>query len=194
MKTLDDCDPVQEWGKLCFDTGEVSPVRRAYKDPDRAYAILRIAILTAIINSISACGPLVEIDNRTSAQGSVHYEVLPYVEKFESIWGRRIYGLPIHMSQFLKRQTAGTCDMAGDKSLSITISQGWWQDAEDVERELLIFHELGHCLLGRAHDNRREGGVPDSLMFWNLSEVVPYYRVNEEHYISELFGQKWIYP
>lgn len=35
----------------------------------------------------------------------------------------------------------------------ISVSESYWMTASEPEREELIFHELGHCLLGRDHDD-----------------------------------------
>ena len=43
-------------------------------------------------------------------------------------------------------------------------SLGCWQN--DVQLETIIFHELGHCVLGREHDNSlMPKGDPKSIMY-----------------------------
>ena len=52
--------------------------------------------------------------------------------------------------------TLGQCNL---KTHLITLSESYWMTASDTEREALMFHELGHCVLGRRHD---DGGMPVS--------------------------------
>jgi len=49
------------------------------------------------------------------------------------------------------------------KIISVNADADCWN--YDEELEVLIFHELGHCYLGRIHDNRRlPNGDPRSIM------------------------------
>jgi hypothetical protein len=44
-------------------------------------------------------------------------------------------------------------------TLQISVSESYWLTASDLEREELVFHELGHCILGRGHE---DGAMPIS--------------------------------
>lgn len=46
--------------------------------------------------------------------------------------------------------TLGECNVPATK---IGISESYWLSASDAEKEVLVFHELGHCLLGRRHED-----------------------------------------
>jgi len=74
---------------------------------------------------------------------------------------------------------------------TILISRQYWEASSDLDREQLIFHELGHCVLGRDHNDEitvLEDGetVPLSLMNTYVIEEEHYTRYREE-YIRELF-------
>ncbi len=43
----------------------------------------------------------------------------------------------------------GKCFVEGNH---ITVNKEWWLDVAPKTREALIFHELGHCMLGLGHD------------------------------------------
>ena len=45
---------------------------------------------------------------------------------------------------------AGQCRYATDE---ITINPNYWYDRNEKGKESLVFHELGHCILERPHDN-----------------------------------------
>ncbi|MEL6924488.1 MAG: hypothetical protein AAFO94_10615 [Bacteroidota bacterium] len=77
----------------------------------------------------------------------------------------------------------------------ILIDRGIWKQSSDGERERLIFHELGHCLLYRAH-------IPDTLASGEWKSImrgVPpegygyrstnYTGIRRQYYIDELFDR-----
>lgn len=69
-------------------------------------------------------------------------------------------------------------------------------DAWNMQGEQLVFHELAHIYLNRAHDERiDEFGQPVSLMhpdklpFWNLPFIFPrLWPHDRDHYMDELFN------
>jgi len=47
---------------------------------------------------------------------------------------------------------AGTCTYGGRTNLrDIKIDKAFWDRASNLSREYIVFHELGHCFLGRDH-------------------------------------------
>jgi hypothetical protein len=65
-----------------------------------------------------------------------------------------------------------------------------WINSPDADREVLAFHELGHAILNRTHDNIKDcNGEPISIM----SQTFPTYKAAETekrtYYIDELFDQ-----
>ena len=55
-----------------------------------------------------------------------------------------------------KGGTLGQCKSYSDGSKQIVIDQPFWDRASELEREYVVFHELGHCLLGRDHDDTKD--------------------------------------
>lgn len=49
----------------------------------------------------------------------------------------------------------------------IIIDKRFWDDAPSSVREALLFHELGHCMLGLGHDNVR--GIMSSFIGHNAN-------------------------
>lgn len=49
-------------------------------------------------------------------------------------------------------QVIGQCSYSNDTPYKVTIDKPFWDKASDLGREFVVFHELGHCVLGRAHD------------------------------------------
>ena len=91
----------------------------------------------------------------------------------------------------LEKNTYGTCSRSVEEDAlkTITIDRSRFEGLSDPLRENLIFHELGHCVLSRNHNNSTLlNGEPTSIMNAHLlSETV--YSKNSNHYLEELFNQ-----
>lgn len=60
----------------------------------------------------------------------------------------------------------------------------------DPERECSVFHELGHCVLGRGHRNdRTEEGFILSIMEASGAACFGPYADNRDYYLDELFSR-----
>lgn len=83
--------------------------------------------------------------------------------------------------------TVGMCVFSSDGKNRVQLSSSAWDQGSDTFREMLLFHELGHCLLGRDHKNTRHSdGRPESLMSSSLfSQSV--YLAHRDEYMKELF-------
>ncbi len=47
----------------------------------------------------------------------------------------------------------------------VLINKLYWYDFEDFKQEMIIAHELAHCVVSAEHDNRlKADGCPESLM------------------------------
>ncbi len=79
---------------------------------------------------------------------------------------------------------------------TVVVDEKWWKDKlptldhhEDLA-ELVLFHELGHCILGRHHkdDIDAQNRIPASIM---NSKAIPgaVYLEHRPYYTSELFGK-----
>lgn len=65
-----------------------------------------------------------------------------------------------------------------------------WEMADDTAREMILFHELGHCVLNRPHHagEVQLGGrrLPASLMTAKMFSR-KFYEMNRDYYLQELF-------
>ena len=65
--------------------------------------------------------------------------------------------------------------------MTINVRNTMWNILCDKQKRALIFHELGHCVLGRDHlDNL------DSYMYPEIQDC-NFYELNEPYLIQELF-------
>ncbi|MEM6722957.1 MAG: putative metallopeptidase [Bacteroidota bacterium] len=83
---------------------------------------------------------------------------------------------------------SGACQQ-GEPSF-ILVDQEWWNNASEMEREFLIFHELGHCFLLREHlDDQHTDGSCVSMMHSSSSICDNKYNTEtRQAYLDELFN------
>lgn len=153
--------------------------------------IMLVFILTA------SCGNF----QRPEPAPGIDPELVEYVERFEEIAaeyhgeGYRIPKMNIDIGDtdgvFPTRPgdiTLGWCKHGSrDKPPRIMINEEEWQYMRDAKRELLMFHELGHCALGRYHRNTATPlNIPVSIMTTYIMDSDTYIQ-NKEYYMDELF-------
>jgi hypothetical protein len=100
--------------------------------------------------------------------------------------------IPIYFLKIKKESTIGLC--YGFKQFwlfrYIVLDSEYWDQADTYERESLLFHELGHCVLDKDHNSE----MISEYYFLNYrpkSIMHPYsfyqYRLYRDAYIKELF-------
>jgi len=144
----------------------------------------------------------------TSCGDPHEYSVDPaftkYVQRFEQEAAKRgkdfklqTEGLIIEFAK-LKNDQAGLCHY--EKPIRIEVDSVYWKKIStvagaDMMKEDLLFHELGHGILGRKHLNTiLENGDWKSMMCggdkvdnrpWNIN----YRRMRRDYYVDELFNE-----
>lgn len=134
-------------------------------------------------------------------------EVEPYVQAFRQAAQQRgqtvaTDNLIITFAATQTKEACGECLRQAGRTPRITLSaqRTCWQEANINERECLVFHELGHCLLNRDHRaDRFPKGQYVSLM--NPDDIAVYAtcryplggddcdkRPRQGHYHDELFN------
>lgn len=84
---------------------------------------------------------------------------------------------------------AGTCEY-GQHIHHVTVDKEFWSKSSYLRREMVVFHELGHCVLAKDHneDSNREN-VCLSIMNSGTGDCrVDYNSQNRDYYIDELFS------
>ncbi len=86
--------------------------------------------------------------------------------------------------------TVGQCQNSDEGNRRILIDKAFWYDYDNYGKEFIVFHELGHCHLDRAHDNATlSGNVCESIMQSGISGCTNAYDEDtREEYLDELFG------
>lgn len=135
---------------------------------------MRLALLILIL---SGCGQPIYVQP----------ELQPYVDRFTAAYGRTLEKTIEVKFDDLKDQPIlilGECDGMGGERPRVLIRQGIWETYNDASRELIIFHELGHCELERHH----EGELSESIMRPTIlldSDYINY----QNYYVNELFSR-----
>ena len=70
----------------------------------------------------------------------------------------------------------------------INIDLDFWQSSNRLAKEFLIFHELGHCVLGRSHNDTSTNGICTSMMTSGEGICLSNYSFRtRDEYLDELF-------
>ncbi len=123
--------------------------------------------------------------------------LLSYVESFETEAELRgIYvdvssmDIQIGFSVIDENNIVGQCLHYTDGHKEIWIDENYWTRLTELEKEYLMFHELGHCVLNRGHDNTTNSiGICQSIMQDGTGHCIRRYNTNtRDALIDELFN------
>ena len=119
-----------------------------------------------------------------------------YVNRFETIGKMHVMDLEAKFGTIPndpndQYKIVGLCTRyEGDPVPHIIIDTAFWNTALDRQREELMFHEMGHCVLNREHRNDvGKDGCPMSIMNWETVSVVCLEKYTQ-YYYDELFGRE----
>ena len=148
-------------------------------------------LLGALFLGTSACG------SNNLNNGTIDAEFAPYVERFQQMAMNSNVAVSMNSLSVIFGQPSGarqnavclTHTLSFEKKILIRTST--WEEMDELAREALIFHELGHCLLGRPHTSAVDAhGIPLSMMSpWTMSSST--YSARREDYLSELFHRQY---
>lgn len=121
----------------------------------------------------------------------VESDIVPYVKRFEALYKKEV-DIRITFNN-LDYPKVGVCYTWTDGYRNIEIDTKQWKAMSDLGREEVIFHELGHCILGRGHDESKvDLGVfkqaPASIMYpYVFGDASVYREFKDSQYYKELF-------
>jgi len=94
------------------------------------------------------------------------------------------------ISEIDEEHVAGQCSYSNRAPNAVTIDKTFWDRTNDLYREFVVFHELGHCFLGRGHDEETNAnGTCNSIMRSGVEDCRDNYRTTTRAaYLDELFG------
>lgn len=149
-----------------------------------------LVLLFLLISCGKFSDSVVQVDDVNTRSPRIENEFQPYVDKFFDLLGRTE---DIIVEFTNDEEYAGVCYYWLVGSNEIKINRKYWSNINDEMREQLMFHELGHCVLERDHDNSHidlQGVMcPNSIMrswAFNYIEIFNCYKKNYKHYIGDL--------
>jgi hypothetical protein len=146
----------------------------------KQFVFKNIAILRAVVcTAASICAIALSACGAAPSSNTAHDNTLQvdgfksYVTSFEQTAAQ--YGNPVQVTDLViqfgqvdgvgENGGRGVCELSEGSTPVITISQAAWTSSSESEREELIFHELGHCVLHKTHvGGINSDGIPASIM------------------------------
>ena len=160
-----------------------------------------LLLLVSIICLLSSCRNEEDLsDFKLAEEGvaEVDLSLAAYFQNFEAEALKR--GIVIDLDalnisgefqEISKDGVAGTCTYGSHQPGQIVIDQTFWNQAGFFLREMIVFHELGHCALLLDHrEGQNADGTCASIMRSGLEACRDNYQVlTRADYLDELFGQ-----
>lgn len=180
------------WPKLSIWPAQVDLLvflGKFFKPTKRVFAFL---VLHLTLLSVSGCATY------HKAVLSIEPLLGQYVVDFEAeaLWHNKpliVEDLVVKFGPMVDHDSVGYCWQPANGTPVVVIDAAYWQTISAAEQEILMFHELGHCVLHRGHNNALDSNhMPSSIMYWQLFDG-SYYETNRESYLHELFGHAKLY-
>ena len=139
--------------------------------------------------------------DETTAQSrfpNVDQALWPYYSAFEEAAIERGFDYDLNqlkisgeIKEIHQDGVAGSCRFGSHINNEVTIDLGFWNNSSSLYKEFVVFHELGHCVLLRDHDESIDNqGRCLSIMRSGLTNCRDAYSLqNRDYYLDELFYQ-----
>lgn len=115
---------------------------------------MRIFFKYLVFGQMVLC--LISCDMDQLKSVSVDAEIQPYFDRFMEEGALRgvqvdlnAVSISARFSQQFDVNVAGSCLRRSNTINLIEVNRHYWNEVSDLEREFVIFHELGHCYLDR---------------------------------------------
>ena len=126
---------------------------------------------------------------------SIDADLVPFFEKFVNEGSTRgvivdfeAAGVGGQLIDISEQGVVGKCLKYSNGTRVVTIEVMTWNGYSDLEKEFLIFHELGHCFLDREHTDKADvNGNCVSIMHSSSQACVNNYSNSRDQYLDELF-------
>jgi len=129
---------------------------------------------------------MVQIDN----------ELQTYIDQFEDEALNR--GLDINLAetgihafiQGIEGAIVGQCQHKEDEPNVILLDRNYWDNATEDEKVLIVFHELGHCVLKKEHNDQKDANGFCLSIMHSSSQVckIDFSPTERDSYFDELFN------
>ncbi len=163
---------------------------------EKLFRSLPIFILLVSVTSCFEEEPILSEPEILQINATVHELLLPYFERFEHEGQLRGFeidlsarGITGTIEEISQEHVAGTCTFGTHLPGDVVIDLGFWNNSSALIKEMVIFHELGHCYLRRDHkESAFTNGSCTSIMRSGNGDCFDNYNARtRENYIDELF-------
>ena len=150
---------------------------------------------------LNACGLTKDVIHSSDSRAfsSTDPVFFPYLQEFEAHAATHlgqpnfsVGDVPINFKDPENDAHDGVCLSYSNGTYEVWIRKSWWDQTDEAQRHIMIFHELGHCRLGRGHDEGFLGNGSNRIKGSIMNSIIPsshHYGQYESEYISELFTQ-----
>ena len=171
--------------------------------------IVRWANLLLFVCALGACArdedEILPMEAEAEPENVVAYpgvdeSLWEYFARFEEEASRRGIKLDLReerisgeISDLHEEDIAGQCNYSAFFPNEIIIDREFWDEVSDRAREFVVFHELGHCSLGRDHrEDAFTNGTCRSIMRSGVEDCRDNYRpATRSAYLDELFDESF---
>lgn len=162
------------------------------------FVLFSYFLISACTKDYEAISPVEE--SPTIAEGTypnVAEELWVYFARFEEAAAERGQTIDLNdlkitaaIEELNPDDVAGVCHYNPRSPNHIGIDESFWNRASSRWREMVVFHELGHCVLLRGHkEDSFQNGLCTSIMRSGTGTCRDAYNsLNREYYLNELFG------
>ncbi|CBW25981.1 hypothetical protein BMS_1100 [Halobacteriovorax marinus SJ] len=163
---------------------------------------MRVITLFSLVLLMTSCGVKKNSKHAQYLEGTKQYAVSAsvfdsYIKKFEEEAAKnlgeenfKVGDIPINFGDTTNEEYDGVCNTYSDGTKEIFIKKSWWQSTDSRQKEIMIFHELGHCRLGRDHDTEKRAKGTHTYKLSIMNPVIPSsadYVSQKNAYLTELF-------
>jgi len=169
------------------------------------FSFFSLILIFGMLHFLSSCVPDEKL-NVTSEEEllplgefpGVDPDLWSYFSAFEAAAAARGLDIDLYVanitgeiSEITEEHVAGQCTFSSAAPNNVTIDKTFWDRSSVLFREFVVFHELGHCFLGRGHEEGvNADGTCSSIMRSGVEDCRDNYRTTTRaEYLDELFGE-----
>ena len=158
----------------------------------------KVIIFSTIIFAFFITSCQKEVQETNIRFNNVDPDLWPYYAAFENEAAKRGLSYDLNLlrvsgkiDEIDQANVAGSCRFGSHIDNAVTIDESFWNRSSTTMKEFVVFHELGHCVLLRGHDESSDNqGRCLSIMRSGLNGCRDSYNVqNRSWFIDELFFQ-----
>lgn len=168
------------------------------RQPFDFYCYMLMLLYCLLYTSCGSSGE-VRLGTPTKMYPGVDERLWIYFERFELAANERgmmvdliAAGITGEIYEIDKANVVGLCNHNVIDPNHIVLDGHFWSRSSILKKELIVFHELGHCYLLRGHNDLiNENGTCSSIMRSGTGGCLDLYNTsNRDEYLDELFDME----